>query len=110
MTDPEQELTALIQTAWMADIVVLDAEGLARAIIAAGWVSPEKHRAEVERLTKSVGAFSAARDAAKKGWQESNDKVARVQALAEEWEAGDQYDRDAADYLRAALAEPTEPQ
>jgi hypothetical protein len=37
--------------------------------------------AEVERLTRSVGAFSSARDAAKKGWQDAKDKVARVEAL-----------------------------
>ena len=56
---------------------------VAEVIIAAGWVSPAEHRAEVERLTKSVGAFSAARDAAKRGWQVAKDKVARVEALAE---------------------------
>lgn len=96
---------------------------VAEHFIAAGWVSPEKHRAEVERLTKSVGAFSAARDAAKRGWQEAKDKVARAEALlaemdseADDYSASDAtnpYDKGADDQLttdrrrlRAALDEP----
>lgn len=39
---------------------------------------------EIDRLTETVGAFSAARDAAKKGWQEAKDRNERVEALAEE--------------------------
>lgn len=36
----------------------------------------EKAEAEVERLAKSVGAFSSARDTAKKGWQSLKERLA----------------------------------
>ena len=85
-----------------------DAHGIAEAVIAAGWVSPEQHAAEVERLTKSVGAFSAARDRAKVGWERANAKVGRVEALAE-WLASRPTILTtrgaAAGQIRAALAE-----
>ena len=86
---------------------------VAEVIIAAGWVSPNQHRVEVERLTKSVGAFSSARDAAKRGWQEANSKVARVEAVRTKWgERGAgtlndwQWCRQMLDDLTAALADP----
>ena len=81
----------------------------ARAMVAQGWVSPEQHAAEVERLTKSVGAFSTARDRAKAGWERANDKVARVEALAE-WLTSRPTILTtrgaAAGQIRAALTEP----
>lgn len=43
---------------------------------------------EVERLTRAVGAFSAARDAAKRGWQEAKDRNERVEDLARRAGAG----------------------
>ena len=145
MTDPKQvdELAAVLHpdafdlrarnatgyaAQWFRGAATSAKEQAERAI-AAGWVSPGEHRIEVERLTKSVGAFSAARDAAKKGWQEANDKVARVEALAEDLDKkstaayesrytedwayhegrGDAYE-ESERLIRAALAEPTEHQ
>jgi chromosome segregation ATPase len=51
-----------------------DGDPLLRAEMDRRWLL-----AEVERLTNSVGAFSSARDAAKRGWQEANDRVEDLQ-------------------------------
>lgn len=58
--DRARELDALIQDAWMADVVVLDAEGIARAIIAAGWVSPGAHADLIEDIHETLDDYGKA--------------------------------------------------
>ena len=58
--DRVRELAALIQDTWMADVVVLDAEGIARAIMAAGWVSPGAHADVIEDIHETLDDYGKA--------------------------------------------------
>lgn len=86
-----------------------DCLAIADAILAAGWVSPER----LTEMARQATAAAAERDALAA-------TVARVEALADEWERGDNPEADddwrtdplgcCADALRAALDRPPHPE
>ncbi len=101
----------------LRDPLDVDCHDAARAVIASGWVSPEEAKAREaaarrEALLQYDRAVAMAREAnaaAIEHWNRADKaeaKVARVEALAEEWDGLVNGRSVQAAELRAALAEP----